>query len=215
MIGCTKPIEEPKEDKKNVVTPPKKEPQQKPDPKDNQPKPGKETTALKLGDYFPVKQGYSWKYLGEGNEYATFTNEVMFTKGNLAQTREDNGGSVTAAVYKTTEDAITRIFYLPEEYSNTNHLNSKPNDNLIILKAPLKVGTSWKGPDAPREIVDVNAKVTTPLGTYTKCIKVKLTYKDSVVNEYYNAGVGMVKQEFISGDIIVTSSLEDFIRDLY
>lgn len=32
--------------------------------------------GLKPEDYFPLTQGSTWRYLGEGNEYATFTREV-------------------------------------------------------------------------------------------------------------------------------------------
>lgn len=116
-----------------------------------------------------------------------------------------------AAVFEVTDSAVTRIFIKGEEYDETNFLDAPPNENTIILKASLEVGTRWvdqKG--ASREIVDIDATITTPAGKFVKCIKVKITDHNSTILEYYKEGVGMVKSEFVSGDTRVTSSLEKF-----
>ncbi|QGP92633.1 hypothetical protein MGLY_20200 [Neomoorella glycerini] len=179
-----------------------------------QPGPGTGAQALpavvKPGDFFPLYPGSRWQYLGEGNEYATFKREVLYARGDRAQIREDNGGTVSAAVFKITEDAVTRVFFQGEAYEGTNFLDHEPGENVVILKAPLAAGTRWETPNGPREIVDVNATVDTPAGKFENCLKVKLEGIGSTIFEYYNEGVGMVKREFISGSTRVTSTLESY-----
>jgi superfamily II DNA/RNA helicase len=62
----------------------------------------------------------------------------------------------------------------------------------------------------PHIIVDTNATVNTPAGEFKNCLKVKLTYPESTIYEYYQAGVGLVKREFLSEGFEVTSTLESW-----
>lgn len=168
-------------------------------------------TLKKPGDYFPLTVGSSWQYLGEGNEYASFKRWVLFAGGNRAQTKTDNGGTVLAAVFEVTDNAVTRIFMQGEEYEDTNFLDAPPNDSTVILKAPLAVGTRWQDPKGiTREIAALDAAADTPAGTFENCIKVKVTDQNSIIFEYYREGVGMVKSEFTSGESRVTSTLEKY-----
>ncbi|MGB9792206.1 MAG: hypothetical protein ACPLTR_06475 [Thermacetogeniaceae bacterium] len=167
--------------------------------------------VAKPGDYFPLTKGSIWEYEGSGNEYASFTREVLFTEGNRSQVKEDNGGTVSAAVFETTENAVVRVINRAEAYEPVNMLNSEDEERTVILKAPLKVGTEWRQGDTLCEIVATDATVETPAGVFHNCIKVKKKgSSDDVVFEYYSKGVGMVKREFISGDVKVTSSLKKY-----
>jgi len=205
LVGCSKSAQPPlPESKPSPTSTPAKTPVITPSPA-----PAKEVVpAVKLADFFPVVAGSTWEYQGEGNEYASFSRKIVFTSGNLAQIREDNGGTVTASVYKISLNSVTRIYNLAEAYGQTNYLKSAPNENLVILKTPLQVGTKWTEPNGTREIVDLKATVTTPAGSFTQCLKVKITDKNSTVYEYFKSGVGMVKREFISGDTTISSSLK-------
>ncbi|MCR6545792.1 hypothetical protein [Dehalobacterium formicoaceticum] len=190
-----------------------------PNPNPNEPPPGQEEPGntekppedkVTLGDYLPLTVGSTWQYLGEGNEYATFSREVMFAQGNRAQIKEDNGGTVSALVYEVTEDTITTIYSQGESYENENFLDAEPNDDLIILKTPLEVGTKWETKDGTREIIDLNASLDTPAGKFDQLIKVEIIYPDSTMYEYYKAGVGLIKREFLSEGFEVTSTLEKY-----
>jgi len=207
LVGCNKSVQPPLPESKPTPSPtttPAKTPVITPTPE-----PAKEAVpAVKLADFFPVVAGSTWEYQGDGNEYASFSRKIVFTSGNLAQIREDNGGTVTASVYKISPNSVTRIYNLAEAYGQTNYLKSPPNENLVILKTPLQVGTKWTEPNGTREIVDLKATVTTPAGSFTQCLKVKITDKNSTVYEYFKSGVGMVKREFISGDTTISSSLK-------
>ena len=182
-----------------------------PQPAENTPPtegPQQETVSLK--DFFPLSKGSTWKYLGEGNEYASFNRKVLFVEGDRAQTVEDNGGTVSASIFKTTENEIIRTFFQGEESNETNLLDQKPNDTLVILKAPLSVGTKWEVQEGVREIVEIDAIVDTPAGKFEGCIKVSIKMQNSTMNEYFKAGVGMVKREFTSEGMVVTSTLEKY-----
>lgn len=198
--GCTQPKEP------NTQQP-------KEEPKTQEPKtqvPPKQT--LSPGDFFPVSVGSTWEYEGEGNEFASFGREVLFASGDRAQIREDNGGTVSAAVFKISPDAVSRIFFMGEAYGKENFLNNNPKEDTIILKAPLQVGTKWEEPNGTREIVDMSVKVDTPAGSFDECIKVKISSKDSTLYEFYKKDIGMVKREFNSGDTVVTSSLKEYVK---
>lgn len=167
--------------------------------------------AVALGDYFPASVGSSWEYQGEGNEYASFKRRVDFNKENRAQFSEDNGGTVSVSVFEITDSAVTRVFFQGEAYDRKNRLEEAGNDQTVVLKTPLAVGTKWKQtPDADREIVEVNAAISTPAGAFDNCIKVRTTNPQSTIYEYYQKGVGLVKREFTSGDSKVTSSLSKY-----
>lgn len=214
LSGCTK-VEQPpiQESKQNEITTPEMTPKKPPEKTrvtTPAPEPAKEVVPIvKPGDFFPLVVGSTWEYLGEGNEYASFNRKVLFTSGNLAQIREDNGGTVSAAVFKISPEAVSRVFFMGEAYDDQmNYLNTSSNENIIILKTPLQVGTKWTEPNGTREIVDINATIATPAGSFTQCLKVKISNENSTLYEYYKKGVGMVKREFISGDTKVSSSLK-------
>ncbi|MGB4018343.1 MAG: hypothetical protein WBK78_02475 [Syntrophomonadaceae bacterium] len=168
----------------------------------------------KPSDYFPVGINNMWDYLGEGNEYASFIREMPFVKNNQAQTYVDNGGTVVAEVFQVDDAAITRVFFAGEKYEQENMLESgfNSNDQTVILKSPLEKGTVWKNDNETREIVAIDARVMTPAADFSDCLQIKITNPDStsIVYEYYAAGVGMVKREFIDGDFSVTSTLQEY-----
>ena len=201
LAGCTKSAQPPvPESKQSEPTTPEKT---------AEPEPVKEVVPdAKVADFFPVVAGSTWEYQGDGNEYASFSRKILFASGNLAQIREENGGTVSASVFKITSETVTRIFFLGEAYESTNYLKSASNENLVILKTFLKVGTKWTEPNGTREIVDLKATVTTPAGNFTQCLKIKISNKDSTSYEYFKSGIGMVQREFISGDTKITSSLK-------
>ncbi|MHB8122571.1 MAG: hypothetical protein ACYDG4_10495 [Desulfuromonadaceae bacterium] len=176
------------------------------------PRPGEQTPAKapSVAEYFPLTQGSTWEYQGEGNEYASFTREVIFTGINHAQMMENNGGTVLAVVFEAKNDSVIRTYRQGEVYEKINLLDRQPNDNTVILKGPIKVGTKWEGNGSVMEIADISAVVDTPVGKFDNCVKVKITYKDSSVFEYYKVGVGMVKREFVSGDSRVSSTLKKY-----
>lgn len=170
--------------------------------------------AASLRDYFPIGQGSTWSYLGQGNEYASFTREVVFTGNGQAQFKEDNGGTVSSSIFEVSGSQLKRIYFKGESYDTINLLNKgyTSNDNTVFLKEPLQVGTSWSSGKSTRRIVQTAIQVQTPAGTFNDCIMVEIKEANStgLTSEYYARGVGMVKREFTDKEASISSSLKSY-----
>ncbi len=162
-------------------------------------------------DYFPLTKGSYWEYEGKGNEYASFNRKVLYTQGNLAQISEDNGGTVATKIVEG-KDAIRQVYFEGESYQPANMLEAgfKANNDTIILKNPLQVGTNWSDKDGKREIMALDSVVDTPLGQMNDCLKLKITNPNDTIYQYYKKNIGLVKQEFIAGETTVTSTLKKY-----
>lgn len=71
LAGCSKGAEKAPDPKAAHEAP--KSGEQVADKKDRGP-------AEKPGDYFPLTAKSTWRYQGEGNEFASFTREVLFVR---------------------------------------------------------------------------------------------------------------------------------------
>jgi hypothetical protein len=170
-------------------------------------------TEESLLDYYPLKEGNMWEYEGEGMEYASYIQKVVFSSGNKYQVTIDNGGTVVANVIEESKDSIVNTYRAGESYNNENILNKPSNVNIIMLQTPLEKGNFWISEENHYEIVDTAAYITVPAGKYSDCIAVKVTFKDQTSNTvfYYKKGIGMVQSEFRTnaGDLI-TSKLRRY-----
>lgn len=174
------------------------------------PAPAPELEGSEPGDYFPLTLGSTWQYLGDGNEYASFSREVLYAQGNKSQIKEDNGGTVSTSVYQVSADAVTRVYFSGEDYEPKNILDQSGNQDTIMLKAPVKPGTKWTAGTSTREIVSVSASVNTPAGKFDNCVQVKITENGSTTYEYFKNGIGLVKREFVVGNDKISSVLSKF-----
>lgn len=170
--------------------------------------------SLSPADYFPTAAGSRWEYEGQGNEYAAYVRELPFVQDHLAQFYVDNGGTVLAEIVEITDQAATRVFSEEEHYTRENLLEKgyTPNRETVLLKAPLTAGASWETEDSTREITADRETVTTPAGTFSDCLKIKIVYQDSeaVIYEYYAPEIGLVKSEFSSQESEISSRLEKY-----
>ncbi|HZK72225.1 MAG TPA: hypothetical protein VFD03_12035 [Clostridia bacterium] len=168
--------------------------------------------TVNVTDYAPLTKGSYWEYEGNGNEYASFNRRVLFTQGNLAQISEDNGGTVISKIIEGTNEVVKLVYFEAESYQPSNMLETGfvANSEAIIIKSPLQVGTNWTDKDGKKEIVALDSIVDTPLGKIDNCLKLKITNPDDTIYQYYKKGIGLVKQEFISGDTIITSTIKKY-----
>lgn len=166
-----------------------------------------------LLDFYPVKVGNMWQYEGEGMEYASFVQKVIYSSGNRYQVTADNGGTVMANVFEINKDSIVNTYRSGEAYTDANLLGKPSNLNIILLQTPLEKGNFWISEENHYEIVDTEADVTVPAGEFKDCIAVKVTFKDQTSNMvfYYKRGIGLVQSEFRTdtGDEI-TSKLKKY-----
>ncbi len=184
-----------------------------PAPRPDGPAPQPTPPVLTAQSFFPIKAGSTWTYQGQGNEYAAFTRESIFSRDNRGQFKESNGGTVSSAVFEANADAVTRVYFQGEQYQPDNLLNSPNfagNDSTVVIKAPLVAGTTWTSGNMQKKLVSVEAAVDTPAGKFEKCLQIETRTPESVVTEYYKENVGLVKREFKSGDTVVTSTLAQY-----
>lgn len=163
--------------------------------------------------FYPLKVGNMWEYEGEGMEYASFIQKVVYSSGNRHQITIDNGGTVIAVVMEEREDSITNTYRSGEAYNNENLLGEPSNMNVVLLQTPLEKGNFWISEENHYEIIDTEADVVVPAGEFKDCIAVKVTFKDQTSNitYYYKKGIGMIMSEFRTsvGDLI-TSKLKRY-----
>lgn len=172
------------------------------------PAPPARGTTLRPGDYFPSKVGSTWSFQGEGNEFATFSRRVVDSKGTRVQI-QDTSGEVTTSVFEVTESAVTRILHRTGP-AGLDLPAVKPEESVVFMKAPVASGTKWTSADGDHEIVDTGVTVATPAATFNDCVAVKIAAQDGTRYEYYKAGVGLVKREFVTGQTKITSALKSY-----
>ena len=210
LVSCTPKAQNPSENKPTPQTTPTPTaiPTLTPTPT---PSPTPKEESL-LG-FYPLKEGNMWEYEGEGMEYASFVQKVVFSSGNRHQVTIDNGGTVIANVIEEKKDSIVNTYRAGESYNNENILSKSSNVNIIMIQTPLEKGNFWISEENHYEIVDTEADITVPAGVFEDCIAVKVTFKDQTSNMvyYYKKGIGMVQSEFRTdvGDLI-TSKLKRY-----
>jgi len=175
-------------------------------------KPQNKEDKVAVGAYYPLAVGNQWEYEGIGNEYASYTQKVVYSKDDKYQVMVDNGGTVSANIYVLSDESLIRTYSEAEVYDDKNILDEKENMNNIMIKAPIEIGTKWESQGDQCEITDINATVTVPAGTFENCIVIKETYNETgaFTNYYYCKGVGLVKSEYIDGDFQVSSLLKNY-----
>ncbi|SJZ78288.1 TapB family protein [Selenihalanaerobacter shriftii] len=174
-----------------------------------------------LRSYFPVNKGMTFKFNGEGNEFASFIREVKFTDDNLVQVHDDNGGTTVASVYEVNKDKVVRLIKKGGFHDDRNlisEIKDKPEGEEVILKKPLKAGTSWDTAGRKREIVEVNQTLTVPAGKFYDVIQVKVTTNKNGKSfknyEYYSKNIGLIMRKSKSEEYEVVSKLASFTKNI-
>lgn len=163
--------------------------------------------ALKLEDYFPIKNNVQYYYEGKGMEYATYTVYNDYTTSSKVQQRVDNGGTVSAKVLEIKDGKLILNFTRGETYFRENFLESKSTNEDVLLAEPLEKGNKWTLKDSRvRTITGTSVDVSTPSGNY-KAIEVTTDGPNDKTIDYYAKDVGLVKTVFTSNKMEITSSL--------
>ncbi|MGI6610357.1 MAG: hypothetical protein ACOX4G_07575 [Limnochordia bacterium] len=180
---------------------------------------GRQQAIAVLRDLLGLQVGNRFEYVGEGNEYATFTAQVSHANGNLYQVMEANGGTVLARVIELRHDGAYEILSQGEHYSGESLLQSpaitqrdKTKDRKL-LPWPLREGTQWKLPNAAEAtLLTSKATHTVPVGTFKHVVHVRIVATDATADAattdfFYAPGVGPLERRFTQGDFVVTSKL--------
>lgn len=163
--------------------------------------------------YFPLKVGNTWEYEGKGMEYAEYKQWVKYEKENKYQVMVDNGGTLIASVFTVGKDSIATTYKESEASDEKNVLDMKNNVDITVLKLPLKKGTSWVSEENSYSIVQTDAEITVPAGSFKDCVVVKAVFKDKATFMlfYYKKSIGLVQSEFhAENGEIITSKLKKY-----
>jgi len=170
---------------------------------------GSSNEDLKVSDFFPFTKDMHMKYKGIGNEYAEFETYVEFIRDNLMQVRNINPGTSLAIVYELKDGELRKIFNKGEVYYRYDYTASA-GEKEVLLKEPIKEGTSWTLKDGiKRSITAIDKKIETPAGEYP-ALEVTTEEANSVTTDYYVKNLGHVKKVYKSkdSDFTVISELE-------
>jgi len=165
---------------------------------------------LKAKDFFSFEENVFMDFKGTGNEYAEYKTYVDYVKGDIVQIRSINPGTVSVFVYQYKDGSLVKLYSRGETYYLYDYTDKKENEE-IIIKEPIKTGTTWSvGESSTRSITGIDKEVSTPSGKY-KALEVTTESSDSTIKDYYVKGIGKVKSEFVSKEdksITVTSELQ-------
>ncbi|WP_319371022.1 GerMN domain-containing protein [uncultured Ilyobacter sp.] len=178
-------------------------------------KSGKETPALhKIEDYYPKIGNTRYTYIGDGNEYASYSVYTDYISEFRLQERVDSSGTVLAKVIEIKNKKVHLILSREEAYYRENLLEKNGENREIILMEPVKVGTTWTlSASRTRTITGTSVDITTPSGNY-KAIEVTTQGPDYKTINYYAKNIGLVKSVFVSRDTRLTSSLSRVERNI-
>ena len=170
--------------------------------------------TAKIGDYYPFEKNIKYKYIGVGNEYATYFVYVDYLRGTRQQIRVNNGGTETVKVLENKDGELRLILSKGEIYYRedfTSKINNKPE---ILLKEPLTKGNYWILKDgSKRSITNVKVDIKTALANY-ECIEVTTVRKDSTDKDYYAPKIGLVKSLFSSNGSDISSTLNKMEKNV-
>jgi uncharacterized membrane protein YkoI len=170
--------------------------------------------------YFPVQPGYRWRYK-HGAVVLTITvlDETKVVDGvttRVVEEREEKDGQPleVARNYLAVDKSTGDVYYFGEDVDEYKDGKVAGHEGTwqsgqngarfgLLMPGKPKVGDRFYQERAPKvamdraEIVSLDEKVTTPAGTYEKCLDVKETsaLEKGVSHKLYASGVGLVKDD--------------------
>lgn len=176
-----------------------------------QPEINSEDMSIDLSNFF-MKDKSVVKYLGEGNEYATYTARTQWHNDHTVSIFEDNGGTILLRTYRITDKAIELINEQGEFYGEFNPTNDELDAMPAIstfLQLPIEKDREFDG----WKIIEVNLTLETPLQKFEDVIQIqKIDETGSIQNRYIVENFGEIKREFIMDEedlkFTVTSRIE-------
>ena len=152
-----------------------------------------ESAVLTLADYFPILPDVSCRFDVSGGKDLPVSTYVEFIGQDTIQIKYDNGTTVKHVLYAIRNGEVRIAGERSELYAREDlSLLPSEGDGEILLKEPLKVGTTWYVGGGIRSITDLKAQVDTPTGMYS-AIEVTTIGNDTATRQYYAPGIGLVK----------------------
>lgn len=160
------------------------------------------THANKMQLFFKEDQSTA-TFEGDGNEYASYTEQTEWLSEEFVRVTIDNGGTVISSYYALSANAIYALTTVADEAPLTvAQLNTMPRDQLV-LQAPIEVGASF----GEWHVVMLDQTITTPLNTFTNVIVLESKTAEATNKLYITSRFGVIKKEFITATDTITSTL--------
>jgi hypothetical protein len=164
-----------------------------------------EPTLLNLKSIFK-KDGDVAYFVGDFNEYATFTETTTWLNDEYVQILTDNGGSVTRQIYKVSLDKIELVF----EKMDVSESEDLPIEKLELLKpistlliAPIEDGAAFDD-----KVITYPVDFLTPYKKFSDTIQVTVEDQNSTIDYYYAQHYGLIgKITTFEDDYQITSML--------
>lgn len=169
-----------------------------------------------IADYYPFNENIKMEYEGIGNEFAEQTTFIEFIEDNRAQLKIFNPGTVVVKVIENKDGELREVFREGEFYHIENMIDTTNENNNIILKEPLKVGTSWNIEEGyKRSITGIDVDIETPYKKL-KALEVTTELGDGKKQfDYYVKDIGHVASIYRDGEFEVKTLLEELERESY
>lgn len=152
-------------------------------------------------------------FVGDGNEFASFSEETIWLTDHIVQTSIDNGSVFIYSIFRITDEAIELVYEGVTEPKMTIEEITKLPVIELYLALPIEQGTSFGG----WTITDVDATVDTPFKPFTNVIEVMKETDDSKSYRYFVPEFGLIKQvESLDMDenlIEISSTLEAILYE--
>jgi len=169
-----------------------------------------------IEDYFPFKENTIMEYEGVGNEFAEQKAFFEFIEGNKAQLKIFNPGTVAIKILEYSNGELKETYTEGEFYHIENMLNKAKETNNVLIKEPLKPGTSWTTADGYRRaITAINMDLELPYKNL-KVLEVTTELGDGIKTmDYYAKDIGHVATIYKDGDFEVKTLLDEIENSPY
>jgi len=161
-----------------------------------------------IDNYFPLEEGMILEYDFRRTK-GDLEEKGKVTVTNLAVRNLENK-MVVPRKYEMKKDANVSQTYLAFFYNDKEGIlffavqaekESNPkvmSPPFYYVKNPLEVGTAWGGGESPQgKIESVNESITVPAGTFKSCVKVKLTFPQTMPMQeatfWFAEKIGIIK----------------------
>lgn len=168
--------------------------------------------ALPLQLFFKEDQTMA-TFVGDGNEFSSFSEETVWLTDHVVQTTIENRGVFMYFVYRITDEAIELVYEGVTELTMTVEEIAKLPVIELYLALPIEQGTSFNG----WTITNMDVTLNTPFHTFTNVIEVMKETDDAKSYRYFAPRFGLIKQvESLNMDenlIEISSTLEEILYE--
>lgn len=156
-----------------------------------------------IDEYFVFETNMLYGYTSERGEEYDYSIFNLYSDETKVQ-RVISANFSQVPVEEVLEYKDGTLFYVNGTQRGTMFNNLLDEENiyeLVVMKEPLQIGTTWQSSEDSASIVtDVESLIETPVGSFS-CIEITTNYSDGTFEKtYYAKDVGLVKTISTSSD---------------